>query len=53
MANPINRIVILDISNLRYLRVLHKNLDGDNCIGEIVCHKDIAVDLMETFSGVI
>lgn len=42
---------VLDISNLRYLRVLHKNLDGDNCIGEIVCHKDIAVDLMEIFQA--
>ena len=34
---------------LRYLRVLHRGFDGEIHIGEIVCHKDIAPDLLDIF----
>ena len=34
---------------LRYLRVLHKDFNGDTCIGEIVCNRDIAEDLIYIF----
>ena len=34
---------------LRYLRVLHRNIEGKVQIGEIVCNKGIASDLLEIF----
>ena len=36
-------------STLRYVRVLHYTLDGSIRTGEIVCHKDIADDLVDIF----
>ena len=36
-------------SNLRYLRVLHTDKDGNIHLGEMVCHQSIANDLIEIF----
>lgn len=36
-------------SDLRYVRVLHYNIKKQVCIGELVCHKDIANDIVEIF----
>lgn len=36
-------------SELRYLRVLHYTLGGKIQLGELVCHKSIAKDLLEIF----
>ncbi|MBP5771303.1 MAG: M15 family metallopeptidase [Bacteroidaceae bacterium] len=36
-------------SDLRYLRVLHVNLDGQTCQGELICNKAIADDLLDIF----
>jgi hypothetical protein len=35
--------------DLRYLQVLHCDADGNTIVGELVCHKSIAEDLMEIF----
>ena len=35
--------------SLRYLRVLHRGFDGETHIGEIVCNKGIAKDLLYIF----
>lgn len=35
--------------DLRYLRVLHRDADGNAIVGELVCNQSIAVDLMEIF----
>ncbi|WP_022754940.1 M15 family metallopeptidase [Butyrivibrio fibrisolvens] len=35
--------------DLRYIHILHKNLEGDTCEGEMVCHKIIAQDILEIF----
>lgn len=37
------------VSDLRYLHLLHKNLPGETCEGEIICNKYIAEDLLEIF----
>ncbi|MBQ3451058.1 MAG: M15 family metallopeptidase [Selenomonadaceae bacterium] len=39
----------LPVESLRYLRVLHKNLDGKTCDGELICNEEIAADLTEIF----
>ena len=39
----------IPLSDLRYLKVLHYNLEGQICLGELVCHKDISNDLLEIF----
>ena len=36
-------------SDLRYLRVLHRNLDGQTQVGEMVCNKAISSDLIDIF----
>lgn len=36
-------------SSLRYLRVLHRNIDGNIQLGEIICNVSIAKDLLEIF----
>ena len=36
-------------SDLRYLKVLHYNVYGDPQLGELVCHKSIANDLLSIF----
>lgn len=36
-------------SDLRYLQVLHRTDDGKTCLGEMVCHKSIADDLLAIF----
>lgn len=36
-------------ADLCYLRVLHYNKEGTVCQGELVCHKDIADDLLSIF----
>lgn len=36
-------------SSLRYLRVLHRNLDGKTQLGELVCNQTIANDLLGIF----
>lgn len=35
--------------SLRYLRLLHKDKDGNIIIGEMVCHKAIASDILSIF----
>lgn len=35
--------------NLRYLRLLHYDIDGNIRLGELICHKSIATDLVEIF----
>lgn len=36
-------------TTLRYLRVLHRNIDGKTQLGEIVCNQAIASDLLDIF----
>lgn len=36
-------------SSLRYLRVLHRNVEGKAQLGEIVCNESIAADLLDIF----
>lgn len=36
-------------TDLRYVKVLHYNIEKEIRIGEIVCHKDIANDLVDIF----
>lgn len=36
-------------SDLRYLLVLHRNAEGQTQVGELVCNKSIAVDLLYIF----
>lgn len=36
-------------STLRYLHVLHRNVDGQTQLGEIVCNQAIAQDLLDIF----
>lgn len=36
-------------SALRYVKVLHYNLKGDICLGELVCHQSISADLVAIF----
>ena len=40
---------IIPREELRYVRVLHMGFDGETHIGEIVCNKVIAEDLLEIF----
>ena len=35
--------------DLRYIHVLHKNIEGETLEGEMVCSKLIAEDLLEIF----
>lgn len=35
--------------DLRYLRILHYNKEGERLEGELICHKDIADDLLAIF----
>jgi len=35
--------------DLRYLRVLHKNADGETVVGEIICNKRISAILLDIF----
>lgn len=37
------------LASLRYLRVLHRNIDGHTQLGEIVCNASIADDLLSIF----
>lgn len=37
------------VEDLRYLRVLHRDKDGNAIVGEMVCAETIAVDLLEIF----
>lgn len=39
----------LPIEDLRYLRVLHKNLIGETCAGELICNTYIAAALIDIF----
>lgn len=39
----------LQRSNLRYLKVLHYNANGEPQLGELVCHKSVADDLLSIF----
>ncbi len=36
---------------LRYLRVLHRDIAGNAVVGELVCHQTIAQDLLEIFKA--
>ena len=37
------------LENLRYLRVLHKNLSGNTLTGELICNVKIAAELIDIF----
>ncbi len=39
----------LPLAELRYLRVLHKDKDANIIVGELICNKKIADDLLEIF----
>ena len=39
--------------DLRYLRVLHYNKDREVMEGELICHKDIADDLLAIFQALL
>lgn len=39
----------VDIENLRYLRLLHVNQEGETVTGEMICHAYIADDLLSIF----
>ena len=39
----------IPLEDLRYLKVLHKNLDGKILDGELICNVEIAADLTEIF----
>lgn len=39
----------LPLGELRYLEVLHKNLAGETLRGEMICHKKIAVEVLDIF----
>ncbi len=39
----------IPLTDLRYLKVLHYTGNGDICIGEMICHKDISADLIDIF----
>ena len=36
-------------SDLRYVRVLHYNINGEIKVGELVCHKSVAADMVDIF----
>lgn len=37
--------------DLRYLRLSYVNFDGEDCVGEMICNKIIADDVMEIFKA--
>ena len=39
----------IPISNLRYLKLLHKNLNGETLSGEMICNEKIAEKLIKIF----
>ena len=39
----------IDRGDLRYLKVLHRNIHGEIMLGEIICNKVIAEDLLQIF----
>lgn len=39
----------LPVSDLRYLKVLHRNAKDETVLGELICHKSIAGDLLKIF----
>ena len=39
----------IPIEDLRYIHILHKDIEGNTCEGEMICHKIIANDLVEIF----
>lgn len=39
----------LPLDDLRYLHLLHKNLRGENCAGEMICNVYIVADLLDIF----
>jgi hypothetical protein len=41
----------IPLSELRYLRVLHYDFEGNVCQGELVCNKSISNDLLEIFDA--
>ena len=36
-------------SELRYVKVLHRNIKGETMLGELVCNKDVATDFLAIF----
>lgn len=39
----------IDREDLRYLKVLHRNIQGEILLGEMICNKAIASDLLQIF----
>ena len=39
----------IDLSDLRYLKMLHINFDGDYQVGEMIVNEDVASDVLEIF----
>lgn len=42
---------IVPKNDLRYLKILHFDLQDRICLGELICHKDISIDLITIFSA--
>ena len=40
---------IVPVEELRYLRVLHRDLEGRIRLGELICNKGISIDLLDIF----
>lgn len=41
----------IPLSHLRYVKVLHRNATGQTQLGELMCHRDIAADLVSIFKS--
>lgn len=41
----------IPLTHLRYIKVLHRNATGQTQLGELVCHRDIAADLVSIFKS--
>lgn len=39
----------ISLKELRYLKVLHYNIKGEVCLGELICNKDISNELLAIF----
>lgn len=42
---------LLPLTDLRYVKVLHCNAEGKPQLGELLCHKNIATDLVDIFKN--
>lgn len=40
---------VVSRQELCYLKVLHRNLEGEICLGELICHQSVSKDLINIF----